>query len=253
LAQLADRQEETRSRLAASQTQRAALLEELEATISGGEGRVVTLKSEADGLRHLLDQLERRSRELPEAELVQEAIGKRRGQLGWPLPAVRLTERFGSPKGDGGQRWDGVLIAAPEGAEVHAVHPGRVVYANWLRGFGLLMIVEHEDGYMTLYGHNQTLLKESGEWVAAGDPIALSGMSGGLRSGGLYFAIRHRGKPLDPVKWCRAVQAADSAQRTDVRASMRREEPATISPLQLGAGGAPTKVLPRGAAACTTS
>ncbi len=253
LAQLADRQEETRSRLAESQTQRTALLEELEATISGGEGRVVTLKSEADGLRHLLDQLERRSRELPEAELVQEAIGKRRGQLGWPLPAVRLTERFGSPKGDGGQRWDGVLIAAPEGAEVHAVHPGRVVYANWLRGFGLLMIVEHEDGYMTLYGHNQTLLKESGEWVAAGDPIALSGMSGGLRSGGLYFAIRHRGKPLDPVKWCRAVQAADSAQRTDVRASMRREEPATISPLQLGAGGAPTKVLPRGAAACTTS
>ena len=253
LAQLADRQEETRSRLAETQTQRMALLEELEATISGGEGRVIDLKSEAHGLRNLLDQLERRSRELPEAEFVQEAIGQRKGQLGWPLPAIRLTERFGSPKGDGGQRWDGVLIEAPEGAEVRAVHPGRVVYANWLRGFGLLMIIEHEDGYMTLYGHNQTLLKEAGEWVAAGDPIALSGMSGGLRSGGLYFAIRHRGKPLDPVKWCRAAKAADGAQRTDARAKLSREEPATISPFQLGAGGAPTKVLPRGIAACSTS
>jgi murein DD-endopeptidase MepM/ murein hydrolase activator NlpD len=106
---------------------------------------------------------------------------------------------------------------------------------------------------MSLYGHNQTLLKEAGEWVAAGDPIALSGMSGGLRSGGLYFAIRHRGKPLDPVKWCRAAQAADGAQRTDARASVPWQEPATIYPLQLGAGGAPTKVLPRGVGACSTS
>jgi murein DD-endopeptidase MepM/ murein hydrolase activator NlpD len=96
-----------------------------------------------------------------------------------------------------------VVLAAEEGAEVRAIHHGRVAYADWLRGFGLLLVIEHDDDYMTFYGHNQTLLKEPGEWVAAGETIALSGSSGGRLSPRLYFAIRHRGRPLNPEHWCR--------------------------------------------------
>jgi septal ring factor EnvC (AmiA/AmiB activator) len=114
-----------------------------------------------------------------------------------------LRSRYDSPKDDGNQRWDGVVLGADEGSEVRAVHQGQVAYADWLRGFGLLLIIEHDEGYMTLYGHNQTLLKEPGEWVAAGDAVALSGSSGGRASPGLYFAIRHRGRPLNPEQWCR--------------------------------------------------
>jgi septal ring factor EnvC (AmiA/AmiB activator) len=81
-----------------------------------------------------------------------------------------------------------------------------VVYAEWLRGFGLLLVLDHGGGYMTLYGHNQTLLKEVGEWVASGDVIALAGESGGAERRGLYFAIRREGRALDPVRWCGAPQ-----------------------------------------------
>jgi septal ring factor EnvC (AmiA/AmiB activator) len=101
-------------------------------------------------------------------------------------------------------RWDGVLISAPEGQEVRAVHHGRVAFADWLRGFGLLLIIDHGDGYMTLYGHNQSLFKETGEWVEAGEPVALVGTSGGRARAGVYFGIRHQGRPVDPGAWCRA-------------------------------------------------
>ena len=97
---------------------------------------------------------------------------------------------------------DGVLLVAREGEEVRAVYDGRVVYADWLRGFGMLLVIDHGDGYMSLYGHNEALLKEVGEWVAAGEVIALSGNSGGRDDPVLYFAIRRHGEPLDPGTWC---------------------------------------------------
>jgi hypothetical protein len=92
---------------------------------------------------------------LPEAELSQKSLKQLRGHLPWPLADVRLLSHYDSLKGDGAQRWDGVILKAEEGAEVRAVQSGRVVYADWLRGFGLLIIIEHDDDYMTLYGHNQ--------------------------------------------------------------------------------------------------
>ena len=135
----------------------------------------------------------------------QVPLAQRKGQLPWPLAEVNLLARFDGPRDAAGQqRWDGVLLATQEGSEVRAVHHGRVVYADWLRGFGMLIVIDHGDGYMTLYGHNQTLLKEVGEWVAAGEPVALSGSSGGQREGQLYFAIRRQGAPQDPQTWCRA-------------------------------------------------
>jgi septal ring factor EnvC (AmiA/AmiB activator) len=95
------------------------------------------------------------------------------------------------------------MISAPEGREVRAVHHGRVAFADWLRGFGLLLIVDHGDGYMTLYGHNQSLFKEAGDWVDVNEPIALVGSSGGRERAGVYFGIRFQGRPVDPAKWCR--------------------------------------------------
>lgn len=203
LITLAAKQEETRGRLGAAREKRVELLAELEQTISSTEESVESLRRSARDMRALLEQLERRARMLPEAELRQESLSRLRGSLDWPLSRASLVSRYGSPKGDGTQRWDGVVLGSTEGAEVRAVHHGQVAYADWLRGFGLLIIIEHDDGYMTLYGHNETLLKEPGEWVAAGDPVALSGSSGGRASPGLYFAIRHRGRPLNPEKWCR--------------------------------------------------
>jgi septal ring factor EnvC (AmiA/AmiB activator) len=95
------------------------------------------------------------------------------------------------------------MISAPEGHEVRAVHHGRVAFADWLRGFGLLLIVDHGDGYMTLYGHNQSLFKEVGDWVDVNEPIALVGSSGGRERAGVYFGIRHQGRAVDPTRWCR--------------------------------------------------
>ena len=95
------------------------------------------------------------------------------------------------------------MIKASQGKDITAISHGRVVYANWLRGFGLLMILDHGDGYMSLYGHNESLYKELGQWVEPSEVIAKVGSSGGYPDSGLYFEIRHNGKPTNPAKWCK--------------------------------------------------
>lgn len=131
-------------------------------------------------------------------------FAKARGQLPWPVDG-RLVARFGSARGgDSRAKWDGVLIGAAEGSTVRAVHGGRVVFADWLRGAGLLVILDHGNGYLSLYGHNQRLLKSAGDIVRAGDSIATVGTSGGQDTPALYFAIRQQGRPTDPAQWCRA-------------------------------------------------
>lgn len=126
-----------------------------------------------------------------------------KGKLPWPVDG-RLVARYGSPRGgDSRTKWDGVLIGASAGSQVHAVHGGRVVFADWLRGAGLLVILDHGNGYLSLYGHNQSLLKEAGDIVKAGESIATVGTSGGQDTPALYFAIRQQGRPSDPAQWCR--------------------------------------------------
>jgi septal ring factor EnvC (AmiA/AmiB activator) len=127
-----------------------------------------------------------------------------KGKLPWPVDG-RLVARYGTPRGgDARTKWDGVLIGANVGTQVRAVHGGRVVFADWLRGAGLLVILDHGNGYLSLYGHNQSLLRDAGEIVKAGDPIATVGTSGGQEAAALYFAIRQQGRPSDPAQWCRA-------------------------------------------------
>ena len=94
------------------------------------------------------------------------------------------------------------MIQAPHGVTVRAIAPGRVVFSEWLRGFGLLLILDHDDGYFSLYGHNDSLLREVGDYVEENQEIATVGASGGLTTSGLYFEIRHRAKPVNPAQWC---------------------------------------------------
>ncbi|MCO7513271.1 murein hydrolase activator EnvC [Pseudomonas guariconensis] len=131
------------------------------------------------------------------------AFSAARGKLPWPVNG-RLLARFGDARGgDARAKWDGVMIGAAPGTQVRAVHGGRVVFADWLRGAGLLVILDHGNGYLSLYGHNQSLLKSAGDIVKAGEAISTVGDSGGQDSAGLYFAIRQQGRPTDPAQWCR--------------------------------------------------
>ena len=126
-----------------------------------------------------------------------------KGKLPWPVDG-RLLARFGEARGDDARStWDGVMINAAAGSQVHAVHGGRVVFADWLRGSGLLVILDHGNGYLSLYGHNQSLLKQAGDVVKAGEAISTVGNSGGQEATALYFAIRQQGRPSDPAQWCR--------------------------------------------------
>jgi septal ring factor EnvC (AmiA/AmiB activator) len=200
LAGLGAEREREQAELGARQAERKALLEAIDRTLAAQDQRFRALESDAAAMRQLIERLR--------LEAVTgigdfKPIARLRGQLPWPAKGP-LQARFGAPKQEEGVRWDGVLIGAVEGAEVRAVHLGRVAFAEWLRGFGLLLIIDHGEGFMSLYGHNQTLLKEVGEWVEAGDPVALVGDSGGEAQPGLYFAMRHKGKPLNPSDWCMA-------------------------------------------------
>jgi septal ring factor EnvC (AmiA/AmiB activator) len=112
----------------------------------------------------------------------------------------RVAATFGSKRGDG-PSWKGVFIRAPEGAAIKAIAGGRVVFAEWLRGFGNLIIVDHGGQYMSIYGNNQSLLKRAGDVVKAGESIASVGNSGGNEESGLYFELRHQGRAFDPAGW----------------------------------------------------
>lgn len=203
LERLAQRQSQTRLRLETAQTERGAIIADLDANIAEGRGEVATLNANAQSLRTLIERLRDSLQIAAEIDLSQEDFVSRKGRLSWPIDDAHLIQRFKQVAADGGDdlHADGVLIAAEEGSEVHAVHHGRVIYGDWLRGFGMVIVIDHGDGYMTLYGHNQTLLKEVGEWIGTGEVIALTGSSGGGGTG-LYFALRYLGEPMDPELWC---------------------------------------------------
>jgi len=125
-----------------------------------------------------------------------------KGKLDWPIKGKILT-RFGSRKQGGKLKWQGVVINAELGVDVQAVSGGQVVFADWFRNLGLLIIIDHGDGYMSLYGYNQSLLKKPGDWVLPGEVISLAGDSGGQLRSGVYFEIRNNGSPVNPARWCR--------------------------------------------------
>lgn len=125
-----------------------------------------------------------------------------KGKLSWPTKG-KLLKKFGASKKGGNLKWQGVLIDAETGTSVKAISTGKIVFADWFRNLGLLVIIDHGDGYMSLYGHNQNLLKNTGDWVLAGEKIANVGDSGGQSDTALYFEIRKGAEPLNPSRWCK--------------------------------------------------
>ena len=187
-------------RLQGQQEARREVLGALAAELRGQSQELDGLRRDERELGRLIADLEAVLSDVPDRSPADERFERRRGQLPWPAAGV-IEARYGAPR-LGGVRWDGVMIGTQEGGEVRAVHHGRVAFADWLRGFGLLLIIDHGDGWMSLYGHNQTLFKEAGDWVESNEPIALTGSSGGLATPGIYFGIRHQGQPVDPQRWC---------------------------------------------------
>jgi septal ring factor EnvC (AmiA/AmiB activator) len=220
---------------------RAELLAQLKSDFSSNEQQIIYLKESENKLKNLVSSLQRSTHDLgfevkqtkkmdedadlsePTKDLTDSVDGfsktsiapvnakegqavdfsQLKGQLPWPVKG-RLANKFGSARTESSESiWDGVLIDASEGAEIRAITSGKVVYSDWLRGYGLLIIIDHGKDYMSLYAFNQSLYRQVGEWVGVGDVIASVGQSGGRNQSGLYFGIRSKGKSVDPLEWCR--------------------------------------------------
>ena len=210
--------EELRSQIAAEEARLASLaqarydeLGRLNASLENRQGLLVSLRERIAEEGAEVDRLAAQERDLTRliAELTsilsdypitsEQPFSELRGKLTWPVAGTLLHD-FGQPRA-GGISWNGVVLAAPRGREVRAVYHGRVAFADWLAGMGLLVIVDHGEGYMTLYGYNETLLKDTGDWVAPGDVIATVGDSGGQAEASLYFELRRGRKPENPRRW----------------------------------------------------
>lgn len=201
LATLRDQQRQQKADLEQNQAARTRLMARLKQDMSSKSERLQHMLSDEKELESLVSSLAQALEDIPAEPGNHRPFGKLKGRLPWPLRGA-IIDHYGRRR-VGNLRWQGVLIAAKEGQPVRAVSYGRVAFADWLRGYGMLLIIDHGDGYMTLYGHNQTLYKEVGDWVEAGDVIATAGVSGGDNTSALYFEIRRNGKPTDPSKWCR--------------------------------------------------
>lgn len=201
LAAVREQQAARREALSAERARRAEAIAALDAEMSDRRLRLESLQRDRARLTALVKKLREALSDItPELEPPRsfEAL---RGRLPWPVSG-RITRRFGTPRQDADLAWQGVVLEARQGQQVRAVAHGRVVFADWLRGFGQLVILDHGGGYMSLYGHNESLLREPGEWVNPGDALATVGDSGGHARSGLYFEIRHDGRPQDPARWC---------------------------------------------------
>jgi septal ring factor EnvC (AmiA/AmiB activator) len=213
LARLEKEETEEKQALQKQKRARQKVLSKTSNEIAQQRNQISKLKQDEQRLTTLIKKLaeeaERRrqaarlkNQSLPDASLNNSAFRKLKGQLRLPVIG-ELTNRYGRPRKDTGLSWKGLFIAAKEGDEVKAIAPGEVVYADWLRGFGNLLILDHGSGFMSLYGNNEALYRRVGDRLNAGDTIASVGNSGGNEESGLYFELRHNGKPFDPLPWVR--------------------------------------------------
>src|SRR6185295_17546991 len=200
LAALEEQQSGEVAKLQGARERRGRALVSLEAESKNRAKDVDRLKDQQGGLEKLVGELRRALERIDRFPTdSKDAFAKLRGKLAWPVSG-RVVASYGQTRA-GGLKWDGVLLAGTQGSAVRAVYHGRVVYADWLSGLGLLIIIDHGDGYLSLYGHNERLYKEVGERVTAGDTIASVGDSGGRATPALYFEIRKAGRPVDPRPW----------------------------------------------------
>ena len=202
LAGLRTEQLQHKATLENARHERRTVLASLNERLTSRSQEIERLKRNEQRLTHLVRELRTVLAETPAPPPVTSGRNLPKGR--WLLPVRgRLVARFDSPKAMGSLRWRGIFIAAPEGTNVRAVARGRVAYADWLRGFGLLLVIDHGGGLMTLYGHNQSLYKGVGDQVEAGEVIAVTGNTGGPPQPGLYFEVREQGEPRNPLDWCK--------------------------------------------------
>ncbi|AOU99271.1 hypothetical protein BI364_16195 [Acidihalobacter yilgarnensis] len=190
--------------LTRAEQQRRLALTQLNQTISDKQARLSSLKQDAKRLQDIVDSIGRAVAHSASINTLNHTpFDRLRGRLPWPVSGS-IAASFGQARdgSDGVLRWQGTFIKTHRGAPIHAVDAGRVVFADWLRGYGLLLIIDHGKGFMTLYGHDQAIYRPVGSWVRAGEVVASVGDSGGARSSGVYFAIRRDGRPLNPEHWC---------------------------------------------------
>ncbi len=205
LAELADKQQQLadtlrtlqqqQQQLVAAKTEQQHAVTTLQNTLRQQGRQLDYLRQNETSLQATLDELRKR------AQLARELAGlsRQKGTLHWPLKG-NLLQQFGESR-QGGMSSRGILIQSNEGATVQAIADGQVIYADWLKGYGWVIVLDHGDGFMSLYGHNQNLLKQPGARISAGESIALAGMSGGQASAGLYFEIRSKGEAVNPLQW----------------------------------------------------
>ena len=209
LSAVTSEQRAQRARLEREKRARNEVLARISRDIERQRQEIGTLKRDETRLARLVASLAKlmaRPKPAPRGERAapvppdDSPFGRLKGRLSPPVRG-ELANRFGSPRSDGGVLWKGLFIAARAGAEVRAVADGRVVFADWLRGFGNLLIIDHGDAFMSLYGNNEALFKRVGDIIHGGEAVAAVGNSGGNARSGLYFELRHQGKPLDPLDW----------------------------------------------------
>ena len=231
LAANAAEQKDARAKIEAERLQRKKVLNSIATDISKSRREIGRLKRDEDRLTRLVDQLAKALQRKPpdkskdkskdgnknllpdrirqpgqavdsvaDATFVGRAFQSLQGKLKLPTRG-ELSGRFGTPREDSGVTWKGLFIKSATGQPVHAIADGNVVFADWLRGYGNLLILDHGNGYLSLYGHNESLLKAVGETVSSGETVASVGSTGGAVESGVYFELRHEGKPFDPMKW----------------------------------------------------
>jgi septal ring factor EnvC (AmiA/AmiB activator) len=198
LKSLEARQAEQLDLLTKSRDERRAAVAKLDSGLADSAQALATLRTEEKRLGDLVKQLSEALGGFPVTG--DQPFAKLKGKLAWPIQG-RVAGDYGQPRGGGPVKWNGVLIEANAGTPVRSIYRGRVAFADWLPGLGLLVIVDHGAGYMSLYGHNASLAKESGDWVDPGEVIAEVGDTGGQARPALYFEIRKNGEPLDPHGW----------------------------------------------------
>lgn len=207
LARIQEKQKTERQALQQEASARRGTLTRLDKQISTRRKQVQKLEQDEKRLTRLIERLARAV--VPKKPRRPSATGgsgddsefaRLKGHLKLPVNGD-VTNRFGAPRAETGVPWKGLFIRAAEGSQVKALAGGRVVFADWLRGFGNLLIIDHDDGYMSLYGYNEAILKQVGETVRAGEVVSAAGNSGGNAETGLYFEVRFQGKPVDPLQW----------------------------------------------------
>jgi murein hydrolase activator len=198
LLALISQQKEEQALLGSVQKKRTQLVKDLSLRITSQKTKLAILLKNKKQLERIIAKA---GQQKLNARIRTQRFDRLKGKLPWPTKG-KLIQQFGTQIGKSELRYEGVLIKAPQGQTVRAIAAGKVVFARWLSGYGLLIIVNHGNGYMTLYGRNHATLKHVGDLVKKGENIATVGDSGGYNQSSLYFAIRHNAKPLNPNRWC---------------------------------------------------